>query len=93
MPLYEFDVLNGETGSVIETIAVRVPMAERNSVLIRRRTVPSSVSISGVAEVPTQGHAVIKGYRKEELKKGSRFKSEFTPDQIKKAWAKPAPVG
>jgi hypothetical protein len=86
MPAYEFEIVNGETGNAVERIVVVLPVAQRDSICIRRVKVPRSVSISGVAEAPSQAGEVLRGYRRAEEKNGSRFKSEFPAETIKKVW-------
>lgn len=87
MPSYEFEILNEETGEPVGKLVAVLPVEQRDKLRIRRVTVPRSVSISGVAPAPSQGAEVLRGYRKQEEKLGSRFRSEFSADTIKKVWA------
>ena len=87
MPAYEYEIINEETGEVLGGYLAKLPVDQRDRISIRRVTVPRSVSISGAAAAPSQASEVLAGYHKQEQKHGSRFKSEFSADQIKKAWA------
>jgi len=56
---------------------------------LERVTVPDRIGVivgSGRTELPRQGESVLRGYHEEECKHGSRFRSEFTPKQIREAW-------
>jgi hypothetical protein len=86
MPTYEYEIVNERTGEVLATHIARLPVEQRDRVIIRRVKVPRSVSIAGAAAAPSQGGEVLAGYHKQEQKLGSRFRSEFTPAQIKQAW-------
>lgn len=84
MPLYEFT--NDEHG-----IAVDLPFpveGRPDEIVLKRRTVPSRVSVKAFASAPTDNPAdrVLSGYKALEDSGRLGF-SEFTPDQIKRAWA------
>lgn len=74
---------------------VRRPVAERNKpIRIRggvffRVKAPSRFNVVKGYAAPGGAADVLSGYRKAELKMGSKFRSEFTADQIKKAWSRP----
>lgn len=90
MPAYEFEVVNEASGETLATLTLPLPIEQRDNVTIKRRTVPRSVAVAGVAGDPfDQGKRVLEGYRRAEEKMGSRFKSEFTPDQVRRAMALP----
>jgi len=86
MPLYEY--VNKATGV---RVSYYRPIAERDRPLLlefERITVPSSVNVIGGAADPSQiQNTILKSYYKEECNAGSRFKSRFTKEQIKKAWS------
>jgi hypothetical protein len=90
MPIYEY--MNRRTG---EMMMVRVPVAERKDRLIQdgqvfeRLTVPSSVTVLRGHGALGECNDVLKGYYKQEQKLGSRFKSEFKAETIKRAWSTP----
>ena len=92
MPLYEY--IDPATGQVFEehrAIADRDAPAERvidgRAVRLERRTVPARLAIVGAHKPTTQAQSVLGGYYREELKHGSRWRSEYTPQQIKETWA------
>lgn len=90
MPIYEY--MNRRTG---EMMMVRVSVAERKDRMIKdgqvfeRLTVPSSVTVLKGHAALGEGNDVLKGYYRQEQKLGSRFKSEFHHETIKKAWSTP----
>lgn len=86
MPLYEFT--NDEHG-----IAVDVPFAvadRPDEIVLRRRTVPSRVSVRGITGAPTPDAAdqVLNGYKALESA-GKLGRGEFSADTIKRVWAQP----
>lgn len=86
MPLYEYT--NDEHG-----LAVDLPFAvadRPDEIVLRRKTVPSRVSIVGFTPTatPDAPDQVLNGYRALE-NAGRLGTGEFTPDQIKRIWAKP----
>jgi hypothetical protein len=86
MPAYDFDLLL-EGGEVLATVPVILPVEARDRVFLRRRTVPGSISLAGAAtDATAQGREVMKDYHKLEEKHGSRFRSGFKPEEIKRAW-------
>jgi len=89
MPAYEFDLVNQITGEVIHTIPVVLPVDERNALVCKRREIPRSLVVAGSSTGNNQSAEVLNGYYQKELQEGSRFKSSFTKDQIKKAWSTP----
>lgn len=57
-----------------------------------RVTVPQTITIRGAAADPwDMGAQVLAGFRKQEEREGARFQSEWTPEQIRAAWAEPDP--
>lgn len=88
MPAYEYELVREDTGKVIVALTVIVPVDLRDRVKLRRRTVPRRVIVTGHARNErTEESSALAGYRRLEDKHGSRFKSRFTPDQIKRAHA------
>ena len=90
MPIYQdTDTRNG---SVVE---LEKSVAERDSVPkhLKRFTVPQRLALVGVGEpldnpLGSNKTNIMKGYYKQEQKLGSRFKSEFSADQVKRAWSR-----
>ena len=84
MPLYAFENKERE----IE-IDVYMPVdAIVDEIVLKRRTVPDRVGIVGLASAPTQGDKVLAGYKQlEDRGQLAGRSSEFTPEQIKTAWA------
>ena len=89
MPVYQYE--DTRNGSVVE-LERRVD--ERDSVPrhLKRFTVPQKLTLVGVGEplenpVGVNQANLMKGYYRQEQKLGSRFKSRYTPDQIKRAAA------
>ncbi len=89
MPAYDFELVNGR-GEVLTVVTLVLPVAKRDRVKLRRRTVPGRVTIAGAAADPlAQGSEVLRSYHKQEEKLGSRFKSAHTAEEIKRAWSTP----
>jgi hypothetical protein len=89
MPVYEYeDTRNGKVVELEKTVA------ERDSVprYLKRFTVPRKLTLVGVGEpldnpLGVNQTNLMKGYYRQEQKLGSRFKSQYTPDSIKRATA------
>jgi hypothetical protein len=89
MPIYQYE--DTRNGSVVE---LEKPVAERDSVprYLKRFSVPQRLSLVGVGEpldnpLGVNQTNLMKGYYRQEQKLGSRFKSRYTPDSIKRAAA------
>ena len=87
MPIYQYE--DTRNGSVVE---LEKPVAERDSVprYLKRFQVPQRLSLVGVGEpldnpLGVNQTNLLKGYYRQEQKLGSRFKSRYTPDSIKRA--------
>ena len=87
MPIYEYE--DTRNGNVIE---LEKAVAERDSVprYLKRFTVPQRLSLVGVGEpldnpLGVNQTNLLKGYYRQEQKLGSRFRSQYTPDSIKRA--------
>lgn len=87
MPIYQYE--DTRNGSVVE---LEKPVAERDSVprYLKRFTVPQKLTLVGVGEPQESPEGVnmtnlMKGYYRQEQKLGSRFKSRYKPDHIKRA--------
>lgn len=90
MPVYQYE--DTRNGSVVE---LEKTVAERDSVprYLKRFSVPQRLTLVGVGEpldnpLGVNQTNLMKGYYRQEQKLGSRFKSRYTPDQIKRAAAK-----
>jgi len=90
MPIYQYT--DTRNGSVVE---LEKSVAERDSVpkYLKRFAVPQRLALVGVGEpldnpLGTNKTNIMKGYYKQEQKLGSRFKSEFSADQVKRAWSR-----
>ena len=87
MPVYEYeDTRNGKVVELEKTVA------ERDSVprYLKRFTVPRKLTLVGVGEpldnpLGVNETNLMKGYYRQEQKLGSRFKTKYTPDSIKRA--------
>jgi len=72
---------------------LRLPVDKRNDPvrikgeLFERREVPSRVTVLQGHLPPGGARDTLKAYYSQEQKMGSNFRSEFTKDQIKKAWS------
>ena len=89
MPIYQYE--DTRNGSVVE---LEKPVAERDSVprYLKRFQVPQRLSLVGVGEpldnpLGVNQTNLMKGYYRQEQKLGSKFKSRYTPDSIKRAVA------
>jgi hypothetical protein len=90
MPIYQYE--DSRNGKVVE---LEKAVAERDSVprYLKRFTVPQRLSLVGVGEpldnpLGVNQTNLMKGYYRQEQKLGSRFKSEFSADQVKRAWSR-----
>lgn len=90
MPVYQYE--DSRNGKVIE---LEKAVAERDSVprYLKRFTVPQRLTLVGVGEpldnpLGVNQTNLMKGYYRQEQKLGSRFRSQYTPDSIKRAQAK-----
>ncbi|NBW17301.1 MAG: hypothetical protein EBR82_55915 [Caulobacteraceae bacterium] len=89
MPVYQYE--DTRNGSVIE---LEKAVAERDKVprYLKRFQVPARLTLVGVGEpldnpLGVNQTNLMKGYYRQEQKLGSRFKSQYTPDSIKRAAA------
>ena len=87
MPVYQYT--DTRNGSVVE---LERPVAERDKVpsYLKRFAVPQKLTLFGVGEPRENPEGVnmtnlMKGYYRQEQRLGSRFKSQYKPDQIKRA--------
>jgi hypothetical protein len=87
MPVYQYT--DTRNGSVVE---LERPVAERDQVPahLKRFAVPQKLTLFGVGEPRENPEGVnmtnlMKGYYRQEQRLGSRFKSQYKPDQIKRA--------
>ena len=90
MPIYQYE--DTRNGSVVE---LEKPVADRDSVprYLKRFSVPQRLTLVGVGEpldnpLGVNQTNLMKGYYRQEQKLGSKFKSRYTPDQIKRASVK-----
>ena len=90
MPVYQYE--DTRNGSVVE---LEKAVAERDSVprYLKRFSVPQRLTLVGVGEpldnpLGVNQTNLMKGYYRQEQKLGSKFKSRYTPDSIKRAAAK-----
>jgi hypothetical protein len=84
MPLYEYQ--NFKTGARFTAV---VPVDKRDSLPGARRILSTPTVLTQRAANPatTDGRNILKSYHKLEQKHGSRFRSSYTPEQIKRAWS------
>jgi len=87
MPVYQYE--DTRNGKVIE---LEKAVAERDYVprYLKRFTVPQRLALVGVGEpldnpLGVNQTNLMKGYYRQEQKLGSRFRSQYTPDSIKRA--------
>lgn len=87
MPVYQYE--DTRNGCVVE---LEKTVAERDSVprYLKRFAVPQKLTLVGVGEPRENPEGVnmtnlMKGYYRQEQKLGSKFKSQYTPDSIKRA--------
>ena len=85
MPLYTFESESGDTlEKVVPVGTTRLDIAGKSYV---RSGSPSRFAFTGSSSgMPSQEEQVRAGYHKLEREQGSRFKSQFSKKQIKKAW-------
>lgn len=90
MPLYDFQVLDRQSGEVLEVIAVNLPIAKRDDVEFRRITVPQRVTVLGSApDNPNNAHRVdMKNLHKSEERLGSNFEQFYgkSKKEIQRLW-------
>jgi hypothetical protein len=90
MPIYQYT--DTRDGSIVE---LEKSVAKRDSVpkYLKRFTVPQRLALVGVGDpldnpLGSNKTNIMKGYYRQEQKLGSRFKSEFSADQVKRAWSR-----
>lgn len=83
MPLYEY---YDKKGDIVSRV---VPVAERDKQdgMVRLSIPRVTVITSSAPSCIDMDHNVLKGYYEQEQKLGTRFRSSFTKEQIKQAWA------
>lgn len=91
MPLYEFDLID-PSGQTVASLALPLPVADRDALTLRRRTVPATVGISGAAADPGQaGRQVLRAYQRLEQKHGNtrefRRRIGHSPAAVQRAWS------
>jgi hypothetical protein len=86
-PLYAYED-EGGTGLKIE---LRRTVADRDKpiVLTRTKTVPDRLAVVGTGPSDSQhfNSKMLKQYHRKEERDGARFQSDFSKQQIKKAWS------
>jgi len=89
MPVYQYhDTANG---GVVE-LERRVAERDKVPANLKRFSVPQKLVLVGVGESapePGSDHVknIMRGYYKYECRNGSRFKSSYSPDQVRRAWS------
>jgi hypothetical protein len=88
MPVYSFKSPSGKTLDLFRSVDSRNAPVTQDGEVYERVTAPERVHVLGVAENPhTQQARMRDGYARQERKQGSRFKSEFSKQQIREAWS------
>ena len=88
MPVYQYhDTANG---GVVE-LERRVAERDKVPANLKRFSVPQKLVLVGVGESapePGSDHVknIMRGYYKYECRNGSRFRSSYSPDQVRRAW-------
>lgn len=84
MPIYVYENKHGNRREEVRSIGDRDNAPEG----YERVEEPQIISVSGNASNPTSmKDGVMAGYYKEECRAGSRWRSDFSKNQIKKAWS------
>lgn len=84
MPLY---IYQSEDGQEVERFFHRDPPTYiRHEGQTLKRTEVTRFAAPSLPE-PTQGDSMLEGYHAQECDKGSRFRSRFSAETIKRAWA------
>lgn len=95
MPTYDFQVIDRQSGDVLRTIAVNLPIAKRDGVEFRRVTVPQRVTVMGSAsDNPNDDHRIdMKHLKQAEDRHGSNFDRVFgrSKEEMRRIWSQPAP--
>lgn len=88
MPLYTYE--DPETGVKLD---LRRPVEDRNKPIILKRIqdIPDRVGVivPGATQEGSFNQRMIQSHYQKEQVEGSRFKSSYTKEQIKKAWTTP----
>lgn len=85
MPLYTFESESGDT--LEKVVPVGTSHLDVAGERYTRSAAPSRFAFTGVASgMPSQEEQVRAGYHKLENEQGSRFRSQYSKKQIKKAW-------
>ena len=88
MPVYQYR--NTQNGGVVE-LERRVDERDKVPANLKRFSVPQKLTLVGVGDPspePGSDHVknIMKGYYKYEQRLGSRFKSSYSADQVRRAW-------
>lgn len=92
MPVYEFHLRNSASGEIVATVAVPLPVDDRDSLVIERAAVPRTLTVScnAMTEQQLQANQVLRGYQAAERRIGSNAEFQrrigHSPKQIKSAW-------
>jgi len=91
MPLYEYEISSSITGEILAVVTLPLPVADRDRIQLRRRTIPSSVGIAGAAPDPAApSQQVLSAYRRLEQRLGNnadfRRRIGHAPETVKRAW-------
>lgn len=89
MPVYQYR--DTQNGGVVE-LERRVDERDEVPAHLKRFSVPQKLVLVGVGESapePGSDHVknIMRGYYKYECRNGSRFKSSYSPDQVRRAWS------
>ena len=88
MPVYQYR--DTQNGGVVE-LERRVDERDQVPAHLKRFSVPQKLTLVGVGDPspePGSDHVknIMKGYYKHEQRLGSRFKSSYSADQVRRAW-------
>jgi hypothetical protein len=85
MPLYGYS--DPETGIRVE-VRRPVDLRDQDIVLKRDRNIPDRISVIGetISEDQSYDAGIVRGLYKKEEKEGSRFRSQYSKDQLAKIW-------
>ncbi len=95
MPLYDFEVIDKQSGRVLEVVALNLPVGKRDEVTFQRVTVPQRITVMGSApDDPSDLKRVDwKNLNKAEERLGTGFEKKFgmSKQELKKVWEAPTP--
>lgn len=94
MPLYLYQPEDPQQGTATAELLFPYPPPERTTFMgvVLKRVEVTAPAIVGMKPAPSQGERVLAGYHAAECQMGSRFRTRFSPNTIKREWQNDRPT-